>query len=128
MALDFMLSENGTTIDLTILQDMVGEEVHSLQIIIELFLTTMPPAIEKMKFYEEQKDWENLFNTAHTMKSSVSIIKVDHLYDTVVSIESKIEKRIDLDSIRPAIDAIELKYTMAEKMLKKELQKYPSNS
>ncbi len=128
MELNFMLSENGTTIDLSVLQDLVGEDVQALQTIIELFINTMPPAIEKMKFYQEQKDWENLFKTAHTMKSSVSIIKVDGLYEAVVDIESKAENKTGLDHIRPAIDTIALKYTMAEKLLRKELQKYQSNS
>jgi len=128
MAVDFMLSENDTTIDLNVLQDLVGEDLPALQTIIELFISIMPPAIQKMKFYYEQKDWDNLFNIAHTMKSSVSVIKVDDLYEAVVDIESKAEQKVDLDSIMPVIDRIELKYTAAEKMLQKELQKYRSIS
>ncbi len=128
MSFDFLLTENGITVDLSVLKDLVGDDIDSIRSIIELFLTTMPPSIEKMKQYDDQKDWENLFKTAHTVKSSVSVIKVDELYDAVVGVESKAENRVELDSIRPMIEFIALKYAIAERLLKKELQRYWPNS
>ena len=128
MSFDFLLTENGITVDLSVLKDLVGDDIDSIRSIIELFLTTMPPSIEKMKQYDDQQDWENLFKTAHTVKSSVSVIKVDELYDAVVAVESKAENRVELDSIRPMIEFIELKYAIAERLLKKELQRYWPNS
>ncbi len=128
MELDFMLSGNGTTVDLNVLQDLVGDDIKAIQTVFELFLSTMPPAIKDMKRYYEQKDWENLFKAAHTMKSSFSVIKVDSLYEAVVDIESKVENRVDLDSILPLIDLIEQKYAIAEDLLKNELQRYRLNS
>ncbi len=128
MSFDFLLTENGITVDLSVLKDLVGDDIDSIRSIIELFLTTMPPSIEKMKQYDDQQDWENLFKTAHTVKSSVSVIKVDELYDAVVGVESKAENRIELDSIRPMIEFIALKYAIAERLLKKELQRYWPNS
>ncbi len=80
MSFDFLLTENGITVDLSVLKDLVGDDIDSIRSIIELFLTTMPPSIEKMKQYDDQKDWENLFKTAHTVKSSVSVIKVSSSY------------------------------------------------
>jgi len=128
MSFDFLLTENGITVDLSVLKDLVGDDIDSIRSIIELFLTTMPPSIEKMKQYDDQQDWENLFKTAHTVKSSVSVIKVDELYDAVVAVESKAENRVELDSIRPMIEFIALKYAIAERLLKKELQRYWPNS
>ena len=128
MSFDFLLTENGITVDLSVLKDLVGDDIDSIGSIIELFLTTMPPSIEKMKQYDDQQDWENLFKTAHTVKSSVSVIKVDELYDAVVAVESKAENRVELDSIRPMIEFIALKYAIAERLLKKELQRYWPNS
>ena len=123
MAFDFVLSENNITVDLSVLQDLVGDDITSIKPIIELFFTSMPTAIEKMKFYEDQQDWENLFKTAHSVKSSVSIIKVSGLYDTIVAIENNLTDKTNLESIKQAIAFIETNYLFAEKLLKKQLQK-----
>ncbi len=74
MKFEFILTENDITVDLTILKDLIGDDILSIKPFIELFITNMPRTIETLKNYYDQKDWENVYKTAHFTKSSVSVI------------------------------------------------------
>ncbi len=126
MKFEFILTENDITVDLTILKDLIGDDILSIKPFIELFITNMPRTIETLKNYYDQKDWENVYKTAHFTKSSVSVIKVESIYNASANIEIKAKNNTDLDSIKPLINFIEQQYNIAEKLLKTEVSKLNS--
>lgn len=123
MQFKFILSENNTKVDLSALRDWAKDDLSSIKPIINLFLKNMPPTIQKLNRFYELKDWENLSNTAHYAKSSVSVIKENNIYEAVVAIELKAKNKIELDTIKPLINLIEREYVIVEKLLQKELLK-----
>lgn len=126
MKFDFILSENGITVDLSILKDLIGDDILSIKPFIEMFITNMPRTIETLKNYYDQKDWENVYKTAHFTKSSVSVIKVESIYNASTTIEIKAKNNTDLESIKSLINFIEQQYNIAEKLLLSEVSKLNS--
>jgi HPt (histidine-containing phosphotransfer) domain-containing protein len=121
MTFEFILTDGEITIDMSVLEGLIDDDPSIIKPIIELFLTNVPETIEKMNLYYKLEDWENLYKTAHYLKSSISVIKVDTLYESVLEIERKAKNQVELDSIDPVIKYIELQYDNAEKLLRKEL-------
>jgi HPt (histidine-containing phosphotransfer) domain-containing protein len=122
MPFHFIISENDTTVDLSVLQDLVGDDAASLKPIINLFLSNLPVTIAKMKDCCNAKDWENLYKTAHYAKSSLSVIQVDQLYQAAMQIEINAKNKTDLDDIPQMIGQMEQHYAVSEKLLRKELE------
>ena len=119
MPFDFILTENNTKVDLSVLQDLIGDDIASLKPIIELFLNNMPVTIAKMKEYERLNDWDNLYKTAHYAKSSVSVVQVEEIYRAAAQIESMAKNRSELNLIQPIIHLIEQHFAVTEKLLRK---------
>jgi HPt (histidine-containing phosphotransfer) domain-containing protein len=123
MGFNFILIDSETTVDMSMLKELAEDDPVIIKPLIELFLTNVPESIEKMNLYYELKDWANVYTMAHFIKSTLSVIKIGKVYEALVDIELKAKNQIELDSIKPIINYIELQYGIAERLLKKELLK-----
>ena len=120
---DFIMTDGTVTVDMSILQDLAGDDVNSIRPIIELFLTNMPETIQKMEEYHQAKDWQELSKMAHYAKSSLSVINIDTLYDLCGKVEKDANTGTELENIGALIYQVHEKYKKAELLLKKELNK-----
>jgi HPt (histidine-containing phosphotransfer) domain-containing protein len=123
MAFNFILSEDNTTVDMSMLQELVGDDISIIKPIIDIFLDNMPATIENLNRFYELKDWDSLYKSAHYIKSSVSVIRVDEIYNAATDIEFKAKNLNELDSIGPNILIIEQHFRNAKQLIEKELQK-----
>jgi HPt (histidine-containing phosphotransfer) domain-containing protein len=123
MGFNFILTDSETSVDMSMLKELAEDDPVVIKPLIELFLTNVPESIEKLNLFYEMRDWANVYTTAHYIKSTLSVIKIGKVCEALVDIELKAKNQIELDSIKPIINYIESQYSLAERLLKKELLK-----
>lgn len=89
---------------------------------IELFLNQTPPAIDELKKYLAEKNWEMIRQAAHKMKPSLNYIGLKALHETVANLESFAKQQINLDEFPEMINEIETTCKAAFSELEKELK------
>jgi HPt (histidine-containing phosphotransfer) domain-containing protein len=91
-----------------------------IKLMVETFLKTMPDTIKRLRQSIEEQDWENVYRTAHFAKSSLSVIKVNEVFDDVLAVAVNSKNRTNLQDIQPLFEKIEEKYSSAEALLKEK--------
>ncbi len=54
---------------------------------IEIFLTMTPEELNEMKNQLNADEFENVYKTAHKLKSSTGLLRANKLFDVLVTIE-----------------------------------------
>jgi HPt (histidine-containing phosphotransfer) domain-containing protein len=112
-----VLDDGKVMIDLSLVYEICGDDEDTTLKMVKIFTDTIPSTLEKLNSQNQNKDWINLYKTAHTAKSSLSIIKIPLLYDWVTTVEHNARHNKDLDSIDPLITKINKAFTDASALL-----------
>lgn len=86
-------------IDLGLLYDVCGSDHATIQTMLSMFLNNMPGSLAKLDEAIQQKDYDAIYKAAHFMKSSLSVIKVEEMYNAVVDICAKARQQEDYPGI-----------------------------
>ncbi|MBX9735029.1 MAG: response regulator [Chitinophagaceae bacterium] len=108
-------------VDLDMLNELAEGDNEYKATIINMFLESMPETIEKMETNLADKDWENMYKSAHYAKSSLSVVKVPDMYDLAHGMEIKAKQQQQLEEIAPALNLFKEYFTSVSVYLKKEL-------
>ncbi len=122
MAFNFIIKDSGITIDMSMLQDLVQDNLAAIKPFIELFLTNVPPEVDKLLVLHHNNDWDNLAKTAHHIKSSLSIIQVDDLHIMALTVEQKAKAKVDPEIIEAILGIMKEKTKAAQLVLQNQLQ------
>ncbi len=81
MAFSFIITDNGVTINMTMLQELVQDNTAAVKPFIELFLANVPAEVDALLLLHHNNDWENLAKTAKADQTDhLKPRQVDHLY------------------------------------------------
>lgn len=111
------LSANGITVDVSMVYDVAGNDETYINLMIGTFLKSMPVSISNMEQFCDKKDYNNLYLTAHSMKTTISVIKVNQMLDWVIAIEQSAKNKVGLPLIPSLIAKVKQRYLLAEKLL-----------
>lgn len=79
---------NTPVVDFSFLYDLSGNDKTYIYEVIQLYMDTMPPGLEKLEqLILKTNDYEAIHRQAHFLKSSASIVKVRGMYDDLIEIE-----------------------------------------
>jgi len=113
-------------IDLSFLYASSGNDRNFIFSMVQTFLKNMPLTIKKLEQSLNNQDWENVYKTAHSAKSSFSVIKVDEMLDWVRQVEENALNKMNLEYIPDLVKNINQKFLFAEKILRKNFQEKDS--
>lgn len=113
------LNQNTTHYDLSLLKELDDEEC--VKEVIVIFLESTPALLEEIGEAIESEDWENIYQKAHKLKSSVGLLKMDILYKYVGDMEISAKEENDLLSIKAWFRAALAEYQIASGLLKREI-------
>jgi PAS domain S-box-containing protein len=83
-------------IDFEFLKDISGGDPNYVYEVLEIFLTTTPDGIQQLgQMINDRNDWDAVSKQAHSLKSSVSVIKIRGVYDQLAEIEKLTRKNGD---------------------------------
>jgi HPt (histidine-containing phosphotransfer) domain-containing protein len=121
MSFNFIVTDQNITINMAMLQELVQDNTAAVKPFIELFLTNVPPEIDKLLLLNQKNDWENLAKTAHHIKSSLSVIQVDDMYLMAQMIEQKAKLKQESETIKVLLEIMQQKVKTAQFILQKQL-------
>jgi len=107
--------------DISVLLQLNDHKV--IKEIYKVFETMVPSGLEEMKQLAIKEDWQAVFELAHKLKSSLSIIQVKDLFSKMATIESNARTRKKLSDILPMINESIAAYYHVAPMIKMEIEK-----
>ncbi len=115
------LTNESVHIDLSFLHELAGEDRAYEKTMIQMFIENMPVTIQKIQTAINNEDWNKLYKIVHYLKSSLSVIKINVLFELCVLLEKVVT--VDKDPLKAVnlIKQIETLYAKAEILLRKDL-------
>ncbi len=94
--------------DLSYLEEMSGGSVEIIQEMLKLFVQQLPEATANLNHFYNSKDWHNLAETAHSLKSSLKIIGVDNLASSIERLEQMAKNSESVEKYSSIIEEFEI--------------------
>lgn len=113
----YIIENENVSIDVSMLYDISGNDKSFIYTMVQVFLKNMPNSLNKIQQSLNNQDWEDVYRSAHSAKSSLSVIKIKEMFDWVVQIEENVIKKTSLDSVPDLVEKIKKKYLFAEEIL-----------
>lgn len=93
--------------------------------VIDIFLDTVPPGIDNLeKLINETDDWDAIHKQAHTLKSSLGIVRIGNLLPQMAGIELNAQTDKDKANAQTDINSIVATFKEAQPLLLAEKAKY----
>jgi len=89
--------------------------------VLELFLQTTPPVLSELTEYIKQANWPDVFRKAHSLKSSLGLLQLNRMVESVTSIEYFAKTETHTDKIPSLFDNVVQQYQLVKPMLESEL-------
>jgi PAS domain S-box-containing protein len=89
--------------------------------VLDLFLTLTPPALSEIKDHTFQEDWKEVYRKAHSLKSSLGILQMKPMMETITQIEANAKTVTDTDAIEGLLQQALQQYELVKPMLEAEL-------
>lgn len=112
-----IIGNENILVDISMLYQISGNDESFINTMVQTFLKTMPETIRKIEQSLSEKDWENVYRSAHFAKSSLSIIKIDEMIDWIMQAEVSAKNETDLNILPDLVKKIKEKYAFAEAVL-----------
>ncbi len=104
-------------IDFTYLEELSGNDPSYISEVLNLFLGTMPEGLEQLEHLAKNTtDWDAIYRQAHFLKSSVSVIRIRNVFDSLTKIEAA-AKAQDRAILLPVLEEILATYNEAHPLL-----------
>lgn len=118
----FVFTDGVVVVDITMLKDLTDGDWPSMKSIVEVFLAQTPGYIKDIRAHYEAKSWDALYKAAHLIKSSLSIIKTDDMFEITVQIESEARSGNPSDKLGVLIDSLEEKFNRTQPLLQEKIK------
>ncbi len=119
------MNEQEPLIDFSFLHDISGNDPGYINDVIEIFLSSTPQGVETLKeLIQQGEDWEAIGKQAHFLKSSVSVIKINHVYDWLAEIERNAFSEKNIDAVKDLMGKISEMFEKAIPVLVAEKGKH----
>lgn len=93
--------------DLSMIESISGGDQQFIKQMVKLFLDNMPQNIEILKRAVEDEDWEQMWKTAHKMKSTIDSLNIVELKQEIRTIELSGKKLEGLELIPSLVHKVE---------------------
>jgi PAS domain S-box-containing protein len=118
----FTAIEDGNPVyDLSALLQL--KDAVAIKAIYEVFESTVPANLEDLKQMAIEENWQEVFELAHKLKSSLGIIQVKDLLSKMAAIETNARTRKQLREILPLINESIATFYHVSPMIKLEIEK-----
>lgn len=88
--------------------------------VLNIFLRDTPPLLQEIKNHILHEHWDETYQKAHKLKSSVGLLQMHDMLQTITLIEQYAKNREQLDELPGLIDAAIEEYNLVQPMLEAE--------
>lgn len=120
----------GPLIDFDFLRDISGNDPEYMFEVIQIFLDSTPAGVRKLdKMIQDGSSWDEISKQAHSLKSSVSVIKIRGIYDQLAELEGITRQKQELSEqdkkrVNELMKTISATFGEAEPVLADEMNKH----
>ncbi len=112
-------------IDFGFLQEISGNDPGYIYDVLEIFLGSVPQGIQSLNhLIINTEDWDAIQKQAHTLKSSLGIVRIGNLHELMAKIEERAIKRLDKEAVIALGREISETFNNAMPILEAEKEKY----
>lgn len=116
-----ILTANNVSVDLSMLYDICGDDESYISVMMQTFLENMPNTVRDINESLQREDWDALFKAAHRAKSSLSVVKVSKMLESVLLVEDRAKNRMSIDTIARDVEKINEAFAIAQQLLSKKV-------
>jgi PAS domain S-box-containing protein len=106
--------------NLSFLEEMDDAEYASE--VLDLFLKLTPAALSEIKDHTFREEWKDVYKKAHSLKSSLGILQMQLMLQTITQIEACAKAQENTDSIECLLQQAAQQYELVKPMLEAELE------
>lgn len=92
--------------DFSYLRRIAPPDTNLVEEMVDLFIENIPEYINSIKYSYANNDRESLRQAAHKMKSSVSYMGIDSLFNLLQELECQAHQVESLASLKPYVDRV----------------------
>src|SRR6185312_15615240 len=93
---------------LSYLYEVSGMDPEYIYAVLEIFMNNTPDnVVELDRLIRSTDDWDAIYKQAHFIKSSVSIVKVDNMFEDLATIEALARQQKGKNEITAIMDRIQ---------------------
>ncbi|MGI8637872.1 MAG: response regulator [Segetibacter sp.] len=115
-----ILVSSNVSVDLTMVYEISGNDESYIALMVQTFLDNMPNTLTNMMQCLSDDNWEGLYQNAHRAKSTLSVIKVNEMFDAVFAIEGYAKNKSHLDLLPDLVQEVERFFLIAKELLTKK--------
>ena len=112
-----ILAGGDVAVDVSMLYDISGNDESFIKKMIQTFADNMPETLAKIEQSLHEQDWEKVYKSAHFAKSSLSVIKVNEMYEWALSIEKNAKLCTNLETIPELFSKLKNRFEQAKQLL-----------
>ena len=94
------------TINLEYLETMTGGDAEMMNQMIHMLIDEIPVEVVKMQACVAPKDWEEIFQISHKLKTTLAFIGNEEINSLNKTIEHCSRNRVDIEEIPPMIEQL----------------------
>lgn len=117
----YILENENVSVDLSMLYEISGGDEEYINIVVKTFLNTMPENLQKIEQGIQNQNWEDVYKSAHYVKSPLSVIKVSEMFEWVLQVESGALNKTFLEVLPGLVQKLKQKFDFAEVILHQKL-------
>ena len=110
-----------SVINLSYIQSQFGSDPSFAYEVLEMFHATAPDKLRKIRAYIESEEWEQIYQTAHSLKASIKMLGMDPLFETVRQVEDASRSK-SLGELRVLVTQMERQVKEAEEEIEDILE------
>jgi PAS domain S-box-containing protein len=111
----------GKIYDLTALLQL--KDINSIKTLYGIFEATVPSSLEELRKKAVAGDWDQVYELAHKLKSSLGVIQVKDMLTRIQTIEGNARFRNKLDEILPIVEECIATYREISPLIKTEIER-----
>jgi HPt (histidine-containing phosphotransfer) domain-containing protein len=111
----------GKLYDLSMIKEIAHGNDDFVKKMMQLFIDTMPPAIQDLKTFMNNAQWNDMGAVAHKIKPSIDTMGIELLKEDIRAVEKYGKDSSNLDEIPAIVDKIDRVISQIINNLKSEL-------
>lgn len=118
----YLITHNEVIIDISMLYDVAANDEAYVKLMVDTFLQTVPTSLANVMESFENEDYESLYQSAHKMKSSFSIVKINGVLEWLKEIELHAKQKIKSPVLAELIENVNTRFLIARQVLMNKFQ------
>ena len=109
-------------VDLSFLEKFTRNNPEKMKRYISMYLDSTPKLLEDMENYINNKDWEQLRISAHSLKPQAELIGISSLNQSLLKIENAVKEK-NYSSLETIFINTKTIYSHSQEVLKEQIKK-----